>query len=238
MQLPGTVADRLCEVLEKTSFIRVTLADAPPTMILVQEDRMESKPSLLLQLSVAEIFRYWAMLSPAQRVAFIEAKWPQGSPIGDGADLVARLKHHYAKDTLFDRFAGFFHAFSSLEKSVRLALIEKRTKDATYRLFGKKYDSLPTLLGRLSSPEMDDDVERYVIVLCATQLVNEIKAEFPEFWAECLQDGTALSKDLSDLTRLIREALVARAPDSMGEFLDWFDRWFIEKAEPVEAQGD
>jgi hypothetical protein len=117
LRLPGTLADSLRQVLEETSFVRVTLAGADPAIILVQEEGMAHKPSLLLQLSVADILRYWAMLSPAQRAAFIEAKWPQGGEMGDGADLVARLQRNYSKDTLFDRFAGFFHAFNSLEKS-------------------------------------------------------------------------------------------------------------------------
>lgn len=150
-RLPAAMANRLREVLEETSFIRVTLADADPAVILVQEEGMGHKPSLLLQLTVSDILRYWAMLSPAQRAAFIEARWPQGSLIGDGADLVTRLRLEDSKNTLFDRFAGFFHAFGSLENNVRLALTAKRTKDASYRLFGKKYDSLPTLLGRLSN---------------------------------------------------------------------------------------
>lgn len=237
-RLPSAMAFELREVLEETSFIRVTLADADPAIILVQEEGMGHKPSLLLQLSVSDILRYWAMLSPAQRAAFIETKWPQGSLTGDGADLVTRLRLQDSKNTLFDRFAGFFHAFGSLENSVRLALTAKRTKDASYRLFGKKYDSLPTLLGRLSNAEEEDAVERYVIVLCATQLVKESQTEFPEFWLENAQDATALFREITDLTRTIREALVARAPDRMDDFLKWFDRWFVERAEPVEVQCD
>jgi hypothetical protein len=235
--LPEAIADRLNEILKETSFVQVKLDDADQATILVQEKGMAHKPSLLLQLSLTDILRYWAMLSPAQRAAFIEAKWPKGSEIGDGADLVTQLQVKDTRDTLFDRFAGFFHAFSSLEKSVRQALTEKRTKDASYRLFGNKYDSLPTLLGHLSSVEEGDDVERYVIVLCATQLVNEIQTKFPGFWSENPNEVEALSRQISDLKLTIRQALVARAPDSMGEFLDWFDRWFIKRAEPMEAQN-
>jgi len=123
-------------------------------------------------------------------------------------------------------------------KSVRLALTEQRTKDASYRLFGKKYDSLPTLLDRLSNAGEGDDVEQYVIVLCATQLVKEIQTEFPEFWLENPQEVKALSQQILDLTHTIREAIVARAPGSMDEFLRWFDRWFVERAEPMDVQGD
>ena len=198
---------------------------------------MAYKPSLLLRLSVTDILRYWAMLSPAQRAAFIETKWPQGGDIGDGADLIARLQLKTSKDTLFDRFAGFFHAFGALEKGVRRALTEKRTRDASYRLFGKKYDSLPTLLGRLSNADEGDTVERYVIVLCALQLVKEMQTEFPEFWSGNSRETRALTREISDLLRTIRAALVAQAPD-MDEFLEWFNRWFLERAEPVEVRSD
>ena len=108
VRLSESISDRLREVLEETSFVRVTLADAISAIILVQEEGMAYKPSLLLRLSVTDILRYWAMLSPAQRAAFIETKWPQGSEIGDGADLITRLQLKTSKDTLFDQFAGFF----------------------------------------------------------------------------------------------------------------------------------
>ena len=176
-------------------------------------------------------------VSPAQRTAFIELKWPHGQT-GDGADLITRLQFKKAEDTLFDRFAGFFHAFGSLEKSVRQALAEKRAKDASYRLFGKKYDSLSTLLGRLPNVESGDAVDRYVIVLCATQLVKEVQIAFPEFWSKNPREGKTLSQEIANLTNMMREELIAQAPDNMNEFLSWFDRWFLERAHPLEVQGD
>src|SRR5262249_7420069 len=78
-------------------------------------------------------------------------------------------------DTLFDRFAGFFHAFGCLERAVRSALSDGRDKEASYRLFGKKYDSLGSLLDRMAADaQSGDPVDRYVIILCAKQLCQEI----------------------------------------------------------------
>jgi hypothetical protein len=152
--------------------------------------------------------------------------------------LVARSKFKVEKNTLFDRFAGFFHAFGSLEKSIKNALRERRTKDALYRLFGKKYDSLQTLLDRLASSEEGDNVERYVITLCAVQLVKEVRTAFPEFWSENKRNAEALSVELADLTVRIREALASEGLGGMDEFLNWFDGWFIERAEPEELPSD
>src|SRR5690606_1012700 len=94
---------------------------------------------------------------------------------GQGADLVTRARVALDHDTVFDRFAGFFHAFGCLERGVRAALDDGREKEANYRLFGKKYDSLGSLLDRvLSDQEKLDQVDRYVIGLCARQLCQEI----------------------------------------------------------------
>ncbi|MHC2400966.1 hypothetical protein ACVMGC_005510 [Bradyrhizobium barranii subsp. barranii] len=234
--LGADIGEKLGELLEQTSFVTVTPAGSGPATILVQEEGMDQKPSLLFRLSIQDILRYWATLSPAQRAAFIESKW-QG-PLGDGADLVARLKARPVKDTLFDRFAGVFHAFSSLEKSVKGALKERRFKDAQYRLFGKKYDSLQTLLERLAGSEESDDVERYVIALCAVQLVKEIKTALPEFWSDNKAAAEALAVELDELTGRIRRTVASNGPSDMAEFLSWFDGWFVERAKPAEESHD
>lgn len=234
--LEAGIAEKLGEMLEQTSFVTVTPADSRSAIILVQEEGMDQKPSLLFRLSIEDILRYWAMLSPVQRAAFIESNWH--GPVGEGADLVVRLKPRTLKDTLFDRFAGVFHAFSSLEKSVKEALRERRLKDAQYRLFGKKYDSLQTLLERLASSEASDDVERYVIALCAVQLVKEVKTVLPEFWSENKVAAEALSTQLGELTGRIRQEIVSNAPVDMAEFLGWFDSWFVERAKPEEVPLD
>jgi hypothetical protein len=74
--------------------------------------------------------------------------------------------------------------------------------------------------------------------MCATQLVKELEAAFPAFWSENPEDAAALSRKIADLGHTIRQTLVVRASDSMEDFLKWFDRWFIERAEPVEMQRD
>jgi hypothetical protein len=227
------------EILEETSFVQVTAEDSEPAIVLVQEEGMAYKPSLLLRLSVADILRYWAMLTPAQRNAFIEAKSSLDRMVGDGADLITPLQLKHANNTLFDRFAGFFHAFGALRRHVDEAIEEKRTKDAFYRLFGNKYDSLSTLLGQLSSAHDErDNVDRYVIVLCATQLLKQLKSQFPGFWDENAQQAKALEREIAGLSKTIRQSLIAETSSSMKEFLEWFDKWFLELAQPAGVQSD
>ena len=118
---------------------------------------MYSRPSLLLDLSPAEILRYWSLLTAAQRAAFLEAHAPEIAQLGEGAALMSRYEPLARGDSFFDRFAGIFLAFGCLERSVRSALIKGGSRrDAEYRLFGQKYDSLGNLLNRVVKEAQED----------------------------------------------------------------------------------
>jgi hypothetical protein len=80
-----------------------------------------------------------------------------------------------------------------------------------------------------------DAVEHYVIVLCARQLIQELRREFREYWDEHERDHRQLSVQLERLGR-IRLRLIDRDPREMPRFLDWFDGWFLKKAVPVVAE--
>jgi hypothetical protein len=195
---------------------------------------MAHKPSLLLGLSVADILRYWSLLTPEQRMAFIEQKMPELAATATGQDLIAPLRARAQVDTLFDRFAGIYHAFGCLERSVRDALERGSDKEAAYRLFGQKYDSLPTLLDRLTGEQSKgDEIERYVIALSARQMHDELKRAFPEFWQDHKDFAAALLDQFQRLDR-IRSELLASDPTEMPKFLDWFDSWFMKRAQPLE----
>ena len=127
--LESEFAQRIAELLAETSLFRVHGESDTPGYLLVQEEGMSHKPSLLLRLSAADILRYWSLLTAEQRVAFLEARAPEIALLGQGADLVARTKITLEGDTLFDRFAGFFHAFACLERAVRSALDANKEKE-------------------------------------------------------------------------------------------------------------
>jgi hypothetical protein len=163
----------------------------------------------------------------------LEARAPEVALLGQGADLVARAKIALEADTLFDRFAGFFHAFGCLERAVRSALDTGNDKQVAYRLFGKKYDSLGSLLDRVASDgATNDDVDQYVIVLCARQLCQEIARDYPDYWSAHAADTKVLEQRFQELAS-IRQRIVERSPSDLVGFLDWFDRWFLRRAVSV-----
>lgn len=233
--LEASWADGLAAALKETSFVKVHGHGDQPGLLLVQEDGMSHKPSVLFTLSVAEILRYWAMLTPAQRIAFLEAKAPDMAAGDEGAALLARFKVNLGGDTFFDRFAGYFHSFNCLERDVREQLSKGRLKEANYRIFGRKYDSLGTLLRQSVADNngLTDDVSRYVVLLCARQLCNELARDHPDYWKTRREDVDGLEADL-DRSAEIRARLAAKSA-GMPAFLDWFDMWFLKRAQPLEV---
>jgi hypothetical protein len=235
--LPVEACAELHRVLRSTSLLSVIGEHQEPGLLLIQEEGMFRRPSLLLELSPADILRYWSLLTAAQRAAFLEARAPELAMLGEGAALVARYAPLPQEDTFFDRFAGMFLAFGSLERSVRAALREGRSQEAMYRVFGQKYDSLGSLLSRVlseSAQDKGDLLDQYVIVLCARQFVQELRRDHDAFWHEHATEAKRLQEQLGALTTL-RERLIARQPAEMPRFLDWFDAWFLRRATPVET---
>lgn len=236
--LDATMTDRIRELLRDTSLFDVVNEDGNRSVLLVQEEGMSHKPSLLWRLSAADILRYWALLTPNQRLAFLEAKAPDLALTRDGADLVTRAQVQQEEETIFDRFAGFFHAFGCLERSVREALEDDREKEANARLFGKKYDSLGCLLDRvLSNDGKLDAVDKYVLVLCAQQMCESIRNDHSTYWASRRRDAEVLAEQFKRVN-VIREELVStNKEDDFAEFLAWFDRWFLRRAEAPEVEA-
>lgn len=232
--LTSDLAAALEEHLKETSFIVATTATVPEATILVQEEGMALKPVGLSNWTVADILNYWATLTPAQRVTFIETHWPGPMPPGDDAEFLAGSRIRYHKDTLFDRCAGFFQGFNGLEKAVRRAVAEGRDKDAVYRLFGHGYDSLDSLLNRLAQGTDLDAVDQYLIVKCVQQLLKEVSRSLPDFWASYAKEGAALTRVVRELGERLRATLCAGGDPSMADFLQWFDDLFMKRAKGLE----
>jgi hypothetical protein len=237
--LGSAEAGALHKVLPSTSIVSVCEPTQPPALLLVQEEGMAHRPSLIEDLSPADILRYWSLLSVEQRAAFVATRVVMSL---DGDLPTLRAEQAGEEASLFDRFAGIFHAFARLEESVRASLKASHgregssPREAVYRLFGAKYDSLPTLLERVrevSDKPDADPLEAYVVTLCAEQLLHETRREFPEFYAEHPADLARLKKALAhkDITR---EKIRARNPQTrdMDEFLRWFEQSFLKRARP------
>lgn len=140
------------------------------------------------------------------------------------------------KDSMFDSFAGIFHAFHALEHSVLDALKNGRDKEAEYRLLGRKYDSLPSLLERVMKEDEGDPVIRYVTVLCARQLVRQVERDAAEFQQAHRDRFRALRSQLTKAER-VRDRLSFGTPEERAAFLDWFEPWFLARAKPIEVSA-
>jgi len=229
-------AEELARVLGSTSLLTVKIEGAEDATILVQEEGMAHKPSILLTLSVADILRCWASLTPEQKAVLLEERYLELA--GATSGLLAPGPLGPAPTSgIFEAFAGIFHAFGSLERDVRKALTDKRDKEAVYRLFGKKYDSLPRLLDRVLTEEKDSDpVNRYVMLLCARQLLKQVEQAFPEFRTQHGAEFHDVEARLGASDQ-VRASLSFASPQERDEFLDWFEAWFLRRAEPMVGEA-
>ncbi|MDW3846331.1 hypothetical protein NMK34_06890 [Micromonospora sp. BRA006-A] len=220
----------LRERLRETSFLTAVVGDQRG-IVLVHETGMAHRPSILLDLTPADILRYWSMLTAEQRSAYLAQHG--GKLPGTGADLAVESGPFKPVDTIFDRFAGIFHGFASLGRAVRKALDEGRIEEARFRMFGAKYDSLPVLIEQVADDSAGDPLDRYLMVLCAQQLADDARDGFPAFW-ESDPTGASRLEQALPVRVVLRKQLVARNDAEMAAFLDWYEPGFL-KTEAVPA---
>lgn len=192
--------------------------------VLVREDNMGFRPSLLMQLTPEKILEFWALLTPEQRSAFIAEHGPSGELL-EGLP-VTRGEKISTMDTLFNRFAGIFHAFGCLRRHIEEAIEEKRFTEAETKLLGAKYDSLPTLLEKCRDRSEEDSVARYVTFLCAKQLRVNLKRNHREFYAETKKAWPRLDAILDKIPE-IRTGLLGDDNKEQA-FLKWFEPAFLK----------
>jgi hypothetical protein len=235
VQLSGNQAEAMAAVLPSTSFVTARCDGIEAAVLLVQEEGMSHKPSLLLTLSAADILRYWALLTPEQRAAFLEqhaAEIPAAA-LELGIDLDLRIQPEPA--SMFASFASIYHAFWCLQREVAQALEEERDSVAVYRLFGRKYDSLGQLLRRITKEEQGSDpVVAYLIALCAKQLVAYFERSYPTFRAAHTRDFAALWLQMED-AEAVKERLRFDEPADRVAFLEWFEARFLRRMPPPEV---
>ena len=218
-------ADAVRESLASSSFV-VLRRDGTQWRVLVREEGMAHRPSILSELSPDEILEYWSLLSAEERSDFIERRAAfdediEGIPTSNPDGTLG------TGNTLFDRFAGVFHAFGCLRRNIEAALDDNRHKDAEMRLLGAKYDSLPELLRNLLDREDRDPVLNYVTFLTAKQVRNSLRKRDPQFF----RDRRSLVRKLD---MLIAKGIERRDQIFPGEdaqthaFLEWFEPVFLK----------
>lgn len=232
--LSADFSSRLREILGERSILDVHGETDEPTVVLVQEEGMHQKPGMVVHLTVDDILRYWSLLTADQRAAFLESHASSASLAGPGADLVTRRDRRAGQEGIFGDFAATFLAFGAMERAVREAILDGREREAVYKLFGRKPDSLGTLLDRVKADPEGDAVKQYLIQLCAEQTCAELSKDFPEFWAAHRDEVRDLRGRFAHAAT-VRERLIAQDPAQMAGFLDWFDPWFKRRARPREV---
>ena len=229
--LPNVAAQSLKELLVSTSLVEVRVDGGAPFRALVREEGMVRKPGLFLSLTPEEILHYWSLLSPEQREQFILQK----ALVDIDGYVRQPTSALRADDSMFDRFAGIFHAFGRLEAHVYEALETGRKTEAVYRLLGEKHDSLPSLLDKIIADEEADRVHRYVTLLCAKQLLDHIEKDFSEFKAQHRPAFNRVREQLAALDS-IEAGFSFDTPEIRAEFFAWFREMFQKPAKLPEEE--
>jgi hypothetical protein len=225
--LPESTNTALSETLKHTSMLSVDSADGQSGLVLVQEENAHKKPNLFTTMTVATILEFWSQLSPEQQATFIEARFGDDAEqlqaaVTDGARLSA------TSQSMFDNFAGIYHGFEMLRRQVHSAIAADRLPKVSYLLFGERHDSLPTALAlTIENRQGQGPVERYVFMLCARQLLTELRTSYPKFWA-------ANSAELERILALCTNTDAVKTELKLGEdgakFLTWFEKQFAHRA--------
>ena len=124
---------------------------------------------------------------------------------------------------------GIYHAFGCLSRHVESAFEERREAEAEARLLGAKYDSLPSLLEKTLARDDADPIVRYVTLLCARQLRDDLVGRHRPFFRTRKKGLAALDCLLARLPDL-KDALPLPHDDDRAAFLDWYESAFLRPA--------
>lgn len=224
----GAVASaEVGKLLEMTSFLLLKTAEGS-WRVLVREENMAHRPSLLTELTPEEILMYWSLLSREQQAWFIEERLA-GTATLEGI-RVARREIGPSRETVFDRFSGVYHGFERLYRHVAQSISGGQDKEAEARLFGQKYDSLPVLLSKILEKEDRDPVINYVTFLCARQVCDRVRRDHEPFVKEHREDFRKLSDDVSAGIAQLRALLFFQDATDKEDFLAWYEDQFVRDA--------
>jgi len=224
VSLGPDVGEAVAEILRSSSFLRVEHS-AGSWRVLVREENMSHRPSLLTQLTAEEILQYWSLLTADQRASFLEGHLGIDAQL-EGLSVTRRdaLRSH---GTMFDRFAGIYHAFGCLRRYVDESVEDGREKEAKSRILGAKYDSLPCLLEKTLESEDRDPINRYVTFLCAQQTMAAARRDHPQLFEGGPAHTRVLDEMMSRLPQLRRE-VAETGLQNVEQFLAWFEPAFLD----------
>lgn len=232
--LPTQFALMIRDLLRSTSFVQVRAGNEPEVTLLIEEEEMANKPSLRLDLTPEEILRYWSLLTPEQKENFILTHLLRKA---EGGASDSPVPKPIVGDSMFDRFAGIFHAFGRLEYFVNQAIEASAEREVVYRLFGEKYDSLPNLIRKTIATDDGDLVNRYITLQCARMTLDRIERNHAEFVLRHKSEIKALRKDLEAVENL-RDQFSFGSREERATFFEWFDKMFLKDMTPPPAEEE
>ena len=230
----------LHDLLQQTSYADLEAADGATHRLLIDQLGTHARPSLLGSLKPHEILEYWSLLTPEQRDAFID-KHTFGTDILDGSGADGTLRPTRASDdtSIFDGFAGVFHAFSCLTERIDESLTRGglHARQAEHLLLGRKHDSLPSLVDKLlaeptaidqQAARADDPVLAYVSLLCARDTVVHVRATHLEFSSTHAEALDRLETRLR-ATDAVRDRIQLENPAEANKFYGWLESHFVSQ---------
>ena len=220
LAISDDVAGEIRELLSSTSFVAICHPKGI-WRVLIREEGMHRRPSLLQHLSPEEILMYWSLLSGEQRATFIEHRLEDAGTL---EGLAVSYKPLHTANTIFDRVAGVFHAFERQYRHISESIANGHTREARSILFGSKYDSLPVLLTKIAEDHARDPIMSYLTFLSAKQLLSRIETEHPDFTQSCDDDRPYLVSCFNQLSDL-RDTLLT-TDEEREPFLEWYEELF------------
>jgi len=207
------------QALATSNVLTVWEASATPMPILVEEQGAAHRPSMVAKdLTAADILQHWALLTPGQRARHAEEllQSSDGTIDEEHGPIHATPLKATSGQTMFHAFAGVLHAFLMLRERL-LQTVEKGHESLVEHLvLGTRHDSLITLLHSLEEDELTDPVYRLVTLLCAAELVEDMKARCPDLWRSQQRAAAALDETLSRQESLWSELKIEPA------FEEWY----------------
>lgn len=224
--LPEAAASALRAELLSSCVLTAHTDDGAEAPLLVVELNHPYKPDLLsgAELTTAEILALWSLSELRDRLSLVGR-----ARAGTAADEVDLDSTPDASPpvSMFDQFAGVFHAFSELRRRVAASVEAGELDRAGAAVYGSTFDSPRSVLELAFAGT--DPVLAYVIHRCAQLLDEHVAQQFAAVVERFPEPRTRLQSQLAKSDAL-REQMVAAVPmgeqAALREFIAWFDSEF------------
>lgn len=227
---------RLREVLMSSCVVTATIHDGSSSPLLLIELNHDLKPLLTgMTLTPAELLALWAipdLRSRLEKAGRLQGERGPTEPDLDGAPP--------ATVSMFEQFAGVYHAFQGLKTRIGEMVAAGRVRAAAVLLYGRGLDSPCTVLELVRDQADDDLALAYVTFRCARHLLDAVETDHQSLATELPRQRQELIGVVAHHDRL-RRALIESAAESeraeLEQFLVWFDDQFDTETQEVTTEA-